>query len=93
MAPISPPPQNNKFFDLWSIAHIAVGTTMGIIGLKRKYAYPIIIGTEVIENLILRKIVATSFNEQEKFINIIGDLALTTGSYELMKNYDAKLFR
>jgi len=68
--------------DGWSLAHIAVGVGLSVFRVPRPAAYAIIILTEVVE-LAARRSGVDFFRESEQ--NVVADLALSIGSYELKR--------
>lgn len=71
-------------FDIFTLAHVAVGSFLGRAGFSPFTAYGIIIGTEIAEQLIRR-----SFPESRFFLespaNVVVDLVASIGSYELTR--------
>jgi len=76
---------NTSFLDGWSLIHALAGYTMGILELKRSAAYSLIVGAEIVENLILRGNFEGFF--EEGGINIASDLIIGSAFYELAKKY------
>ena len=72
----------NKIIDPWTVIHALVGFCLN--PLPRKYAYPLIIIYEVVENKYL---VGPIFQDEEGNLNIISDLIAGIGFYELGKKY------
>jgi len=73
---------NRNVFDLFTIAHFAVGLIMGAQGVPRALAYAVIVGTEIAE-VGLRGPFPAFFEESVQ--NIIADLATSAGGYELAR--------
>lgn len=44
----------NSFFDQWTLNHLWVGMAYGLIKIPRPYAYTLLIGFEVLENIAMR---------------------------------------
>ena len=78
---------NNKIIDFWTIPHFLVGSILGFNIPKREIGYSLIIGYEIVENLIIRKLAGDFFKEYEGFVNVVSDIIVGIGAYELSKKY------
>ena len=75
---------NRSAFDLFTIAHFAVGLIMGAQGVPRALAYAVIVGTEVLE-FTLRDQLPGFFAETPE--NIASDLIASSAGYELARSF------
>ncbi len=75
-------PTNDRFFDVWTIVHFGTGLVLGAGKVSRAKSYGLIIGFELLENLILTKAAAKFFDEQELMANVWSDVAFGIGGYE-----------
>jgi len=66
--------QNSSLFDKWTPLHLLAGYVIGKTFRNRGLGIVIIVGVEVVENLILRKQFAEFFKEQELAPNIASDI-------------------
>ena len=73
---------NRSAFDLFTLAHFAVGLIMGAQRVPRALAYTIIVGTEVLE-FALRDRLPGFFMETAE--NIASDVIASAGGYELAR--------
>ena len=78
---------NNKIIDWWTTIHFLGGFVIGSAIPKRDLGYGLILGYEVVENLIARKLAGDFFKEDEGPINIISDSIVGIIAYELGKKY------
>jgi len=74
---------NNEFIDRWSPIHLFFGLLIGFFVKNRIFAYSIIVGYEIVENVLIRRWAAGFFQEQETIVNIIGDIIVTGIGYEI----------
>lgn len=70
---------NRAAIDAWTPVHVASGFALGRVGFSRPAAYGLIAGVEAIELLLAP---STGFF-QESRRNIIADLLIGAGAYEL----------
>ncbi len=78
---------NNRILDWWSFIHAVVGFNVGTLVKSRGIGYLIIVGYEVIENKYL---IGPIFEEQEGSLNVLSDIAVGLGAYELGRKYGNK---
>lgn len=78
---------NNKIIDWWTIPHLLGGFVIGSAIHKRKIGYSLILGYEVIENILMRSEAGDIFKEDEGPINIISDSIVGIIAFELGKKY------
>ncbi len=78
---------NNKILDWWSFIHAVVGFNIGVLVKSRWIGYLLIIGYEGIENKYL---IGPIFEEEEGFLNVLSDVVVGLGSYELGRKYGNK---
>ncbi len=74
---------NKDFLDVWSLGHVLVGIAMASFGAPRALAYAIVLGTEIVEHAVLKPRTLMLF--QETPINVISDIGLSLGAYELTR--------
>jgi len=77
----------NRIIDPWTVIHAVVGFNIGMLVKSRLLGYLLIIGYESIENKYL---IGTIFQNEEGVLNILSDIAVGIGSYELGKKYGNK---
>ncbi len=73
--------------DWWTPIHALVGFCVGSVVKSRPLGYSLIAGYEVIENKFL---IGPVFINDEKWLNIISDIVVGVGFYELGKKYGNK---
>lgn len=78
---------NNKIIDWWTIPHLLGGFVIGCAIPKREIGYGLILGYEVIENILMRSDLGSLFKEDEGLINAISDSIFGILAYELGKKY------
>ena len=76
---------NNSFLDWWTLVHLGTGIGLGLIKIPRPYAYPLLIGFEILENIAMRKGFEELFKEKEGPINAISDILVASGGYEVTR--------
>lgn len=81
---------NNKIIDWWTIPHLLGGFVIGSATPKRKIGYSLILGYEVVENILMRSEAGDIFNEDEGPINAISDSIVGIIAFELGKKYGKK---
>ena len=72
----------NKFLDGWTLVHIGAGVALGLFKVPRRWAYPLIIGYEIVENVIMRESMGDFFKEVEGPRNAVSDVVFGIGGYE-----------
>ena len=77
---------NNKILDWWSLGHIGSGLYLGMINIPRYSAYGLLIGFEILENVIFREELGDFFGDFEAPTNMISDVILGIGGYELTRH-------
>jgi len=78
-------PTNNKpALDMWSVVHVLAGASLGQAGVSRFTAYFLIFGTEVAEQA-LRSMFPEAKVFDESPANVVADLVLSLGAYELAR--------
>ena len=78
---------NNKIIDWWTTIHFLSGFVIGCAFPRRKVGYTLIIGWEIIENILMRSEFGDFFKETEGPINAISDSVVGLLAYELGKKY------
>ena len=78
---------NNKIIDWWTIPHLLGGFVIGSAIPKRKIGYGLILGYEVVENILMRSESGDIFKETEGFVNALSDSIIGILAYELGKKY------
>ena len=81
---------NNKIIDWWTTIHFLGGFVIGSAIPKRKIGYSLILGYEVVENILMRSEAGDIFKEDEGIINAISDSIVGILAYELGKKYGKK---
>ncbi len=81
---------NNKIIDIYTIKHFLIGFVIGSAFPKRKVGYSLIIGYEVIENILMRTQFGHFFGEDEGPVNAISDTIVGIIAYELSKKYGSR---
>lgn len=76
---------NKSFVDAWTGVHVTTGFILGLLELKRKYAYSLIVGSEVVENVLLRKTFSGFF--EESLVNIVSDIIFCSLGYEFSREF------
>lgn len=80
---IKPFQVNTSPIDGWTIVHFVIGNLLSRFKVKRKLAYALITGTELIENVALRPVFPPYFDESTG--NIIIDFTIGILGYETGK--------
>ena len=75
---------NTKIIDAWTFIHALVAFNIGSITKSRPLAYSLIVGYEAIENKYLD---GTVFKDTEGMLNVLSDIVVGIGTYELGKKY------
>ena len=76
---------NNKILDKWTLIHLGAGLGLGLAKIPRPYAYSLLVGFEILENLILRKELGELFKDIEGPANVISDIVVGGAGYELTR--------
>jgi len=81
---------NNKIIDRWTVQHFLGGFLLGHFFPKREVGYSLIIGYEIVENILMRSQFADFFKEIEGLTNAVADSVIGIVAYELNKKYGDK---
>ncbi len=73
--------------DPWTVIHAVVGLNVGLLVKSRLLGYFLIIGYEAIENKYL---IGPIFENQEGILNILSDIVVGLGTYEIGRKYGNK---
>ena len=76
---------NNRVFDKWSLVHLGAGVGLGLIKVSRPWAYTILIGYEIVENVMMRKEMGDLFDEIEGPANAVSDVIVAGIGYEITR--------
>ena len=68
-------PYNNIPFDWWSVMHFVGGAMLKrTFGLSKEQALKVVIGYEILENIIFRRLSGRLFGEDEGLVNAVSDI-------------------